>query len=85
MFVRYHTWDAKTIQTGKVTLVDEEGERTEVFDPAAAQQVTETKIWQPSARLRTRNGITARSRIRRTRIVCRTYCYGSAGKGVSNI
>lgn len=43
MFVRYHTWDAKTIQTGKVTLVDAEGERTEVFDPAAAQQVTETK------------------------------------------
>lgn len=43
MFVRYHTWDAKTIQTGKVTLVDAEGERTEVFDPAAAQQITETK------------------------------------------
>ena len=43
MFVRYHTWDAKTIQTGKVTLVDTEGERTEVFDPAAAQQVTEAK------------------------------------------
>ena len=43
MFVRYHAWDAKTIQTGKVTLVDAEGERTEVFDPAAAQQVTETK------------------------------------------
>ena len=43
MFVRYHAWDDKTIQTGKVTLVDAEGERTEVFDPAAAQQVTETK------------------------------------------
>ena len=43
MFVRYHTWDAKTIQTGKVTLVDAGGERTEVFDPAAAQQITETK------------------------------------------
>lgn len=43
MFVRYHTWDAKTIQTGKVTLVDAEGGRTEVFNPAAAQQVTETK------------------------------------------
>lgn len=43
MFVRYHAWDAKTIQTGKVTLVDAEGERTEVFDPAASQQVTETK------------------------------------------
>lgn len=43
MFVRYHAWDAKTIQTGKVTLVDAEGERTEAFDPAAAQQVTETK------------------------------------------
>ena len=43
MFVRYHAYDAKTIQTGKVTLVDEQGERTEVFDPAAAKQVTETK------------------------------------------
>ena len=43
MFVRYHAYDAKTIQTGKVTLVDAEGERTEVFDPAAAQQVTDTK------------------------------------------
>ena len=43
MFVRYHAYDAKTIQTGKVTLVDAEGERTEAFDPAAAQQVTDTK------------------------------------------
>lgn len=49
MGVRYHSWDAKTTETGKVTLVKGES-RTVAFDPAKA---TLNKTWMNRDALKT--------------------------------